>query len=65
MPRVAIVGGGLAGFFRFLLFTVPALVLIGIPVYLIFLGLRAVLRMTRKPQATQPVETTEKPKAKK
>lgn len=50
---------------RFLLFTVPALVLIGIPVYLIFLGLREFLRRTRKPQATQPVETTEKPKAKK
>lgn len=50
---------------RFLLFTVPALVLIGIPLYLIFLGLRAVIRMTRKPQAAKPAETTEKPKAKK
>ena len=35
---------------RFLLFTLPALIMIAIPFYLIFLGVRAVFRRFRKPK---------------
>ncbi len=50
---------------RFVLYTLPTLILIAIPLYLIFLGVRAVYRRTRKPQAVKPVDAIEKPKAKK
>jgi len=49
---------------RFVLYTLPTLILIGIPLYLAFLGVRAVYRRTRKPQAAT-TQTVEKPKAKK
>ncbi|MGH8246082.1 MAG: DUF4349 domain-containing protein [Gammaproteobacteria bacterium] len=49
---------------RFVLFTLPTLILIAIPLYLIFLGVRAVYRRTRKPNAEAP-QAAEKPKAKK
>jgi hypothetical protein len=49
---------------RFALYTLPTLILIGIPLYLAFLGVRAVYRRTRKPQA-EASSAVEKPKAKK
>jgi hypothetical protein len=51
---------------RFIIFTLPALILVFGPLYLVFLGLRAIYRRTRKPNANaQPAAATEKPKAKK
>ncbi len=40
---------------RFVLLVLPALILIAIPVYLIFLGVRALVRRFRKPKVKQPV----------
>ncbi len=39
---------------RFLLFTLPALIMIAIPFYLIFLGVRAIFRRFRKPKVIKP-----------
>ena len=40
---------------RFVLLVLPALILIAIPVYLIFLAVRALVRRFRKPRMKQPV----------
>ena len=45
---------------RFVLYNLPALILIGIPLYLVFLGGRALFRRFRKP--TEKVEPTEEVK---
>ncbi len=48
---------GFASFLiRFLIYNLPVLILIGIPLYLVFLGLRAIFRRTRKPKAAKTVE---------
>jgi len=41
---------------RFVLFTAPALIMIGIPFYLAFLGVRALFRKFRKPKVKPEVE---------
>jgi hypothetical protein len=38
---------------RFFIFNLPVLILVGIPLYLVFLGLRAIFRRTRKPKTVQ------------
>jgi hypothetical protein len=44
---------------RFGLYILPALVLIGIPIYLFVLAIRAVIRKVRKPKAKLPVPPVE------
>lgn len=44
---------------RFVLYLLPALILIGIPLYLVFLGVRAVFRKLRKPKVQPPVPPVE------
>jgi len=44
---------------RFILYTLPALVLIAIPLYFIFIGGRALLRKFKKPKVTKEVEAKE------
>ena len=39
---------------RFFIYNLPVLILVGIPLYLIFLGARTIWRRTRKPRTTQP-----------
>ena len=41
---------------RFFLYNLPVLILVGIPLYLVFLGLRAIYRRTRKPKTAQAEE---------
>lgn len=41
---------------RFVLYTLPVLIVIGIPLYLVFLGVRALFRKLRKPKV-KPAET--------
>ena len=48
--------GFISWLIRFVLFTLPALILIGIPFYLVFLGLRAIFRKFRKPKVKPEVE---------
>jgi hypothetical protein len=45
---------------RFLLYTLPVLITIAIPLYLIFLVGRWVVRKTRKPKAQKPADTPQK-----
>jgi uncharacterized lipoprotein YehR (DUF1307 family) len=45
---------------RFVLYTLPALILIAIPLYLIFIGGRALFRRFRKPKAVVEVKEAEK-----
>ena len=45
---------------RFFLYILPVLITIGIPLYLVFLLLRWVLRRTRRPRAIVPVEEPKK-----
>jgi hypothetical protein len=45
---------------RFVLYTLPVLIVVGIPLYLVFLGVRALFRRFRKPKV-KPVQT-ESPK---
>jgi len=47
---------------RFALYLLPALILIGIPFYLIFLGIRAIVRKLRKPKVKLPVPVEEETK---
>jgi len=44
---------------RFILYTLPALILIGIPLYLIFIGGRSLFRRFRKPKADKEVKKEE------
>ncbi len=45
---------GFASFLiRFFIYNLPVLILIGIPLFLVFLGLRVIYRRTRKPKAMQ------------
>jgi major membrane immunogen (membrane-anchored lipoprotein) len=44
---------------RFLLLILPALVLIAVPVYLVFLGVRAILRRFRRPKARRQAQPEE------
>jgi len=48
--------GFISWLIRFVLFTLPALILIGIPLYLVFLGLRAIIRKFRKTKIKPEVE---------
>jgi hypothetical protein len=52
---------------RFVLYTLPVLIMIGIPIYLVFIGARAVFRRLRgtKPASSQSVQTAEDDKRKK
>ena len=43
---------------RFVLYTLPALVLVGIPLFLVFLGVRAIVRKFRKPKV-KPMQAVE------
>ena len=47
---------------RFILYTLPALILIAIPLYLIFIGGRALFRRFRKPKADKEVKKEEEEK---
>lgn len=48
--------GFISWLIRFVLFTLPALIMIGIPFYLFFLGARALFRKFRKPKVKPEVE---------
>ena len=45
---------------RFFIYNLPVLILIGIPLYLVFLGVRALVRRTRKPVAVKTETATPK-----
>ncbi len=48
--------GFISWLIRFVLFTLPALIMIGIPLYLVFIGVRAIFRKFRKPKVKPEVE---------
>jgi len=50
---------------RFVLYTLPVLITIGIPLYLIFIGLRALFRKMRGNKQTEPMQPAEQDKKKK